>query len=1407
MRNGTRRAFTAALLAGGILAATLAVEARRQGARAPAAPAAWDLSAVFRPGAIFQDRNGDGVIDFVSARIVIGDAAAGDVAAAADVAARLGFETAAMNLPLTAVPASAETVPIVIGAAGLAKAGEPALAGAGAPVAGEGVVFARRVGGQNGVVIAGGDAAGTRAAAEAFAGRLPRAWDPQGATLAEVAEAVRARLAGAGLAVSAVTVPEVRVRAGAEALTRAVVEASVGAAEDAARLRSAHLTAADPLTFPGIETIGVRVSTAGGRPVEIDVPRARAPERGPMPARAAPAKPRLSLGTLFTSDGFFADTDTNLIPDRLDVLLSPSGPGTEGTIDLAARLGLESAGIAIPAAEPPDALGAPESRPTLVLIGVTHPLIERLATEGKLARPALAPGEGWIGIVPRAFGAKSAVVVTGADARGLGRALAEMAEKFPNIWARGKDRTTIAGIEEGMRQFLGARSPAGQAATALYKLDQVLDTVAAQKPVTARVVVSLEKIEAGLKPMIEEAARRKLPGAAVEVALDNRDVQHASTIFTDDWNVPSEVDDFWQAFRGKVLPAVVKGQPVVVDGRLNEPPAIRRAIEQEALAALVKAGAAPQGSRVTVISAYKQGFSWLDEVVGPAVAGQAIDRITLRFAEMGPPPGWPQGTLFAPTRWLLEAFPIDEVLARELKIDASRVVFEEAPIGAPAYEVTVTAPGGARIYHATFDPKVVVRPYFDVFPEYEKVRITTGWIQAAAAGRVVVDQRIATDTERVWDRYQSKTLPALYDYVMKLHAGKPRQGDAPYFGELTIDASLSEPDYEIGIDKEQMMSMETLHEDLYFTTIEFFRVLGRFTRGQTLDFPGRIIPVMHPRGDGRPGHVRTTFTGFAAPRPGIRVEYAAADGRRRVETIDVPKVQVEAPAAWAARVRDGQDGLAELDLRVKVDSDRDERARLITRQAEDRIDARMLSAEEVTAVVANLGKLRAAGLYRDALAFHDVGLLRISAGWTFDARGGAERTAALEPNGAPEPWPDIRQRLPAGYAHAAGAPIVQWDTPIPPPEAAELLAKMSTFPEASVYKVGTSYLGKDIWAMDLLPPVQASHWSQAKMSTLKPTVIYSGRQHANEVSSTSHVLKLAELLLTDPAFRKKLDKVNVVIHPITNPDGAQLAYDLYKITPDYSLHAGYLASLGADVTAGQWDEDRIYPEAGVRPKLWRTWAPDIFLNPHGYPTHMWVQPFSEFIGPVRNGRVTEERHWGIIRGWFMPSFNYIDDPRYPYHKQAAFAIRDRIWAYIQNATGAIEMNKRAWARYRKYGLAFDNDDFKDEDFSHNAVIYTDPKGSRGAGGGGGGQGDFMARQPNVTIWSGTTEAPDETAYGGYLKMIAAIGLEWDKANLDYLFEGAHRVDRKAEAFFGGVAMTVSRERPARPANESKTSGK
>ena len=43
---------------------------------------------------------------------------------------------------------------------------------------------------------------------------------------------------------------------------------------------------------------------------------------------------------------------------------------------------------------------------------------------------------------------------------------------------------------------------------------------------------------------------------------------------------------------------------------------------------------------------------------------------------------------------------------------------------------------------------------------------------------------------------------------------------------------------------------------------------------------------------------------------------------------------------------------------------------------------------------------------------------------------------------------------------------------------------------------------------------------------MKPTVIYSARQHANEVSITSHILRLGELLATDSAYARLLRKVD-----------------------------------------------------------------------------------------------------------------------------------------------------------------------------------------------------------------------------------------------------------------------------------------
>jgi hypothetical protein len=1292
--------------------------------------------------------------------------------------------------PVSTVRLKADTTyvgpTIFVGAKSLAGSGATLDSiGAAALKPGDGVVTAFDANGQPAIAVAGGDDNGLTAAAVMLAGHLPYIRDQKSPTTGAIADDVKQFLTGKGLT-SSVAVSSIVVRHGADGVERAIADAQLSSGVDVVKAQvalnqfkaTAARDAKRPMSYAQVREVRVRLRAAGGAAVTVDLPRGATPDSPAQPPARRPgaaAKETFDLSTFYANDGALGDSDNNLIPDRVDALLSAHGDGTDGIVDLAARLGLESTGVALPIAKPAAAIAAPESEPMLVLVGVSHPLVEQLITNGKWERPELAPGEGLIQVVRKAFGEKSALVVTGGDAAGVARAVQQLAERLPHIWSRGKDRTTIDDVEEGVRKFVAGRSPAGQAAMSLYKLRAIGAQLSGKELTSARVRVFAEKAPDGLAAVVRQEAAAVIKAPALTVDVQNLDVQKGRPIVTEDFDIPSEVDEFWTKLRTRVIPAIRKRQGVTIDARLSEPPEVRRSIEQQARAELVKAGADDKTTSVSVVSAYKQGYSWLYDVIRPAIAKDAdrIDAITVRFAELGPPAGWQQQGMFVPARWLLEIYPIDEILANELKIPLEKIRFEMAAIGSPAYEVVV---------RRTFEPKFVERPFFDRFPDYERVRVTTGWIKADAAGRTIVDERIATDPERFWDHFQSKTLPALYDHVMLLGRGKPRAEDAPFFGELTVDLTLSEPDYTLPLDQELISSMEALHEEIYFNTLHFFDVMGRFTRGAGLTYPGRVIPLVHAKADGKAGHVRITATGFDAPRPSVVVAYTERDGTRGEARLDLPKIAVDRPQALAASVRAGQDGLERLDVRVKVDTERDERDALVKRAAEERVDRTVLSAEQVRAVLSNLATLRAAGLYRDALAYHDLRGLRVTIGWSHESKP-QDVVVALEPNGAPAPFPDI---------HKYPATALQWDEPIPPPEAYGVLAKMSASKTATVYKVGDSYLGKEVWAMDLMPPIEASHWSQAKQTTMKPTVVYSARQHANEISSTSHVLKLAELLLTDPAYAAKLRKVNVVVHPITNADGAQLAYDLQKENPRHMLHAGYLGSLGVDVTSAQWDADPIYPESGIRPKIWRTWLPDIFLNPHGYPTHEWVQLFSEYAAWVRT-RAVETRDYWSMRGWWMPGFAWLDDARYPRHKDEQMKLLETITQYVKAEKGTVALNARAYERYKRYSFDFDQKNFK-LDFTNGVLIYKAIKGGRANPQ----ATDFMQRNPNVTIWEGVTEAPDETAHGDWLKLVATAGLQWDKAILEYLVQGHHEIERKVEPFWQGVGLSVTRPRPPKP---------
>jgi hypothetical protein len=452
-------------------------------------------------------------------------------------------------------------------------------------------------------------------------------------------------------------------------------------------------------------------------------------------------------------------------------------------------------------------------------------------------------------------------------------------------------------------------------------------------------------------------------------------------------------------------------------------------------------------------------------------------------------------------------------------------------------------------------------------------------------------------------------------------------------------------------------------------------------------------------------------------------------------------------------------------------------------QMEPRDDREALRAADM---LDNFARLHEAGIYKEELSYRRVDRLAFA----LLTKDGRARLIV------PQTGESAPSNVRSADAKPRG-PFVPLDRIIDPDESEALIRKLAAFPEVKAYKVGHSYRGRDISIMEITLPTPSELISVAKYSAYKPTIFISGRQHANEVSSTNHILKLGELLVTDPSYRDILKKVNVILHPMTKPDGAQMAYDLQKLTPTHMLHAGRYSALGQDVESNS----ALLPESQVRGKVWREWLPDIYLNPHGYPSHEWVQQFAGYVPPGF-------RTYWSTRGWYT-NLSGVRDPREPDLIQATEALREDIVRQINGNPDVRAMNLRSQARYRKWAYGFSPSVYGQEIYKDTAIYYTDPetgeaRGSRripaaGGGGRGGGGGRAMNQYPQVTFNVGMTEAPDETAQGDWLNLVAKAGFSFLMAHVNYLRDGQFTIERIEEpGQRDAVSITNLRVRPVKP---------
>ena len=373
----------------------------------------------------------------------------------------------------------------------------------------------------------------------------------------------------------------------------------------------------------------------------------------------------------------------------------------------------------------------------------------------------------------------------------------------------------------------------------------------------------------------------------------------------------------------------------------------------------------------------------------------------------------------------------------------------------------------------------------------------------------------------------------------------------------------------------------------------------------------------------------------------------------------------------------------------------------------------------------------------------------------------------------------------------------------------ELIPRLQTFPEFNAYVAGRTYRGRNVWAMDVMLPHEAELFSQAKASALKPVLFITTRQHSNEVSATSGAMRFMELVATDPDYRQYLERMNIVYHPMENPDGAANHFEFHKLRPTYILHGGYWSSVARDVGAYIWDDDPLLPEALVRRQLYYRWLPDVYMNPHGYPSHEWVHQFAGY-------KVPWFLAFWIPRGYHI-NLHHIDDPNYPDHKPVGAELRERIIEEVQGVADIRAANERLVHRFEKYARRYQPDPFRLEIYEGMNILFDhsysfqeggsfsdeiyvssmwkrpDPNGRM-----------FIERYPQITVLDLGCDMPDETAGPEWMDKIAARGqFRYLMSVVKLMYESDWEVQRFEEDFTDGVRLSLFRPRPVKAARRAQ----
>lgn len=705
-----------------------------------------------------------------------------------------------------------------------------------------------------------------------------------------------------------------------------------------------------------------------------------------------------------------------------------------------------------------------------------------------------------------------------------------------------------------------------------------------------------------------------------------------------------EANTFKNIIVKELYPLIKEDDEVRVLGYISEDSGVRKNITNDIVNELIEKNV--KKIDCEIYSSYKQGYSWINDKIIPYINNNintdTIEKIVINFKpflpegitewsdEDGATPKLDaerendEGKWFdLPIRFLQELYPIDDIIARELKIDREKIVFKDNKEIENTYEISCYSKDEKLLFTEEFEVKTFERPYLDEYPKIAKVHPTTGWIRAYINGKLLIDKRIKTDLENIWDYYQSEILSSTKDYIHNITNGEIKAELQPFFKQLKIEIEASEPDYKIPTRKDLISSLDSLHEDIYFVGLDFFKTLGMRTSGEITNEPGLVLPLIK-KVEGANPKIKTTL---------IKEKFKTS-----VLFLDNNEIKLEHKKFNNLKV-----------YKIKQNED-------ITT-----ICYKIVNKETYELLIQYCNYVKSGLFYNPVKNL----LYNIS----FDLFENEELIDSV--------FISKEINIKAHKKMCIDNDKVKTDELIGYDDYIKIMKYLEKVKGLKTYPISKSYQGRDIYAIEMVDYDINEIVSRYKLINSKPVYYINSRHHANEVSSTNAAFDLVKLLLNDDDYKEYLKKLNIVIIPFENVDGGYIHYELQKQNPEWKLHIARYNSVGKEFAYDYFNPNTKYGEALAYTRTWYKWLPDIIVDNHGVPSHEWDQQFSGYVSPWFKG------FW-LPRALYYGYFWYLKQDKYKENREISAGIQDAVADYI-NEDKEMTMWNQDWKdRFEKY---------------------------------------------------------------------------------------------------------------------------